>query len=243
MKFEEINSINVNNKVEKRKSGGIELSYLSWSYAVAEMTKLFPDWKYEVKMFDGKPYCYDENTGYMVFTSITADGRTLDMWLPVMDSTNKAMLNEPYTYKTKYDERTVAKASMFDINKTIMRCLVKNMAMFGLGLYIYAGEDLPEQDDSFKKEVVAQKTKDTKAKNAELKEARNTPEQLKDRWNSAMAYVRKLNEVTIKNESLMKQVNDLVDCLENAGLLSEKEELVSLINSKINLDDNDLIPY
>lgn len=97
--------------------------------------------------------------------------------------------------------------------------------------------------DIFNEAVVAQKTKDTKAKNAELKEARNTPEQLKDRWNSAMAYVRKLNEVTIKNESLMKQVNDLVDCLENAGLLSEKEELVSLINSKINLDDNDLIPY
>ena len=58
---------------------------------------------------------------------------------------------EPYTYKVydkfkkEYVERTVEAASMFDINKTIMRCLVKNLAMFGLGLYIYAGEDIPEK--------------------------------------------------------------------------------------------------
>jgi hypothetical protein len=66
------------------------------------------------------------------------------MWLPVMDGANKAMKAEAYTYTTKYGEKDVEPASMFDINKTIMRCLVKNLAMFGLGLYIYAGEDLPE---------------------------------------------------------------------------------------------------
>jgi DNA-directed RNA polymerase subunit RPC12/RpoP len=49
-----------------------------------------------------------------------------------------------YTYTTKYGEKTVDAISMFDINKAVMRCLVKNLAMFGLGLYIYAGEDLPE---------------------------------------------------------------------------------------------------
>ena len=48
-------------------------------------------------------------------------------------------------FKKEYVERTVEAASMFDINKTIMRCLVKNLAMFGLGLYIYAGEDIPEK--------------------------------------------------------------------------------------------------
>jgi hypothetical protein len=72
------------------------------------------------------------------------------MWLPVMDGANKAMKRTPYTYKVwnrqtkQWTEKTVAAATMFDINKTIMRCLVKNLAMFGLGLYIYAGEDLPE---------------------------------------------------------------------------------------------------
>lgn len=150
-KFLELLKLNVNDKIEKRKNGGVELSYLSWSYAVVEFTKAYPNFTYEIKMFDGKPYSYDEKTGYMVFTSITADGQTKDMWLPVMDGANKAMKDKPYTYKTKYEEKTVAPATMFDINKTIMRCLVKNMAMFGLGLYIYNGEDLPEQEQKQEK--------------------------------------------------------------------------------------------
>ena len=100
------------------------------------------------------PYVYDEKTGYMVFTKVEIEGITHEMWLPVMDSANKAMKDKPYTYKVKkynyqtksYEpiEKTVEAATMFDINKTIMRCLTKNLAMFGLGLYIYAGEDLPE---------------------------------------------------------------------------------------------------
>jgi hypothetical protein len=73
------------------------------------------------------------------------------------------MLNHPYTYKVKeykdgkqtgnYIEKHVEPASMFDINKTIMRCLVKNIAMFGLGIYIYAGEDLPEGYEISKEEA------------------------------------------------------------------------------------------
>lgn len=141
MKFEELLKLNVNDKVEKKNG----LSYLSWSYAVAEFTKAYPDFKYEIKTFNNLPYMYDENTGYMVFTSITADGQTKEMFLPVMDNNNKAMKNKPYTYKTSYGEKIVASATMFDVNKAIMRCLVKNMAMFGLGLYIYNGDDLPEQ--------------------------------------------------------------------------------------------------
>lgn len=156
MKFEELLKLNVNDKIETRKSGKTELKYLSWSYAVAEFTKAYPNFTYEIKMFDGKPYIYDENTGYMVFTSITAEEQTKEMWLPVMNSANKAMKKEKYTYmvkkidkytgEEKLVEMTVEPATMFDINKTIMRCLVKNMAMFGLGLYIYNGEDLPETE-------------------------------------------------------------------------------------------------
>ena len=157
MKFEELLKLNVNDKIETRKSGKTELKYLSWSYAVAEFTKAYPNFTYEIKMFDGKPYIYDENTGYMVFTSITAEEQTKEMWLPVMNSANKAMKKEKYTYmvkkidkytgEEKLVEMTVESATMFDVNKTIMRCLVKNMAMFGLGLYIYNGEDLPESEE------------------------------------------------------------------------------------------------
>ena len=81
----------------------------------------------------------------MVFTSVTIEDLTHTMWLPVMDAANKAMKSTSYTYNTKFKKDIpVEPATMFDVNKTIMRCLVKNLAMFGLGLYIYSGEDLPE---------------------------------------------------------------------------------------------------
>lgn len=157
--FDVLNAINVNDKTEKKKSGGTELTYLSWTWAWAEVKKRFPDAHYEIIMHNGLPYVYDENTGYMVFTNVTIDGITHTMWLPVMDGANKAMKNKPYTYSTKYNgEKTVDAATMFDVNKTIMRCLVKNLAMFGLGLYIYSGEDLPEV------EVEEQKTAQEVAK-------------------------------------------------------------------------------
>jgi len=141
--FEDLNKINVND----HKEGKNGLSYLSWTWAWAAFKKALPDATYEIKTFENNlPYVYDEKTGYMVFTSVTAGGITHDMWLPVMDSNNKAMKSEPYTVKTKYKEINVKAADMFDINKTLMRCLVKNLAMFGLGLYIYSGEDLPEEE-------------------------------------------------------------------------------------------------
>jgi hypothetical protein len=142
MSFEKLLQLNVNDNVEKKNG----LSYLSWSWAWQNFKKEYPTATYKVRTFEnGLPYIYDANTGYMVFTEVTVDDLTHEMWLPVMDGANKAMKSEPYTYKTKYAEKSVEAATMFDINKTIMRCLVKNLAMFGLGLYIYAGEDLPEE--------------------------------------------------------------------------------------------------
>lgn len=136
-KFEELLSLNLNDKTDKKG----KYTYLSWAFAVEEMTKAYPNWDYEIITFNNLPYQYDEKIGYMVWTSITVDDKTKKMWLPVMDFQNKAKKN----------------ADMMDINKTIMRCLVKNMAMFGLGLYIYAGEDLPsESDDSNNKTMPKQ---------------------------------------------------------------------------------------
>jgi hypothetical protein len=144
--FNELYKINVNEHVEKKNTGKAQLSYLSWTYAWKEVKSRFPDASYEIVKFEnGLPYCYDENTGYMVYTRVTIEGITHEMWLPVMDSHNDAMLNHSYEVKTKYSSYTVDKCTMFDVNKTIMRCLTKNLAMFGLGLYIYSGEDLPSE--------------------------------------------------------------------------------------------------
>lgn len=140
-KFQELYSLNVNQYVEKKN----DLSYLSWAFAWAEFKKIYPEATYEVKKDEqGRCYFGDENIGYMVYTSVTAGGLTYEMWLPVMDGANKAMKAQAYTYSTRYGEKTCEAMTMFDVNKTVMRCLVKNLAMFGLGLYIYAGEDLPQ---------------------------------------------------------------------------------------------------
>lgn len=139
--FQELYSKDVNKYVEQKNG----LNYLSWAYAWAEFKKTYPDATYEVKKDEnGKSYFGEPDIGYMVYTSVTAGGLTYEMWLPVMDGANKAMKSKPYNYKTQYSEKTVNAMTMFDVNKTVMRCLVKNLAMFGLGLYIYAGEDLPE---------------------------------------------------------------------------------------------------
>jgi len=141
--FENLFEVNVNDHVEKKK----DLSYLSWPYAWAEIKKRYPKANYKIHQFGEKqlPYVFDEDIGFMVFTSVMIEDVTHSMWLPVMDSSNKAMKSEGYTYDTKYKKDiSVEPATMFDVNKTIMRCLVKNLAMFGLGLYIYSGEDLPE---------------------------------------------------------------------------------------------------
>lgn len=140
-KFQELYSLDVNKYVEKKQG----LSYLTWSFAWAEFKKIYPDATYEVKKDEqGRCYFGDEQIGYMVYTTVTAGGLTYEMWLPVMDNANKSMKLNAYKYQTRNGEKSVEAISMFDINKAVMRCLVKNLAMFGLGLYIYAGEDLPE---------------------------------------------------------------------------------------------------
>lgn len=146
--FLDMRKINVNDRVEKKDG----LSYLTWSWAWDEFKQAYPEATYEVMKNDqGLPY-FESNAGAMCYTRVTVNGLTHEMWLPVMDGKNKAMKSMPYTYsvrdfKTKQQvEKTVEAFTMFDVNKTVMRCLVKNLAMFGLGLYIYAGEDLPHED-------------------------------------------------------------------------------------------------
>ncbi len=140
---EKLLSLDVNGFTEKKG----KLTYLSWANGWKEFLKVYPDATYKVlKNEDGTPIFGNNKFGYMVYTEVTANNITREMWLFVMDGANKSMKDEAYKYTTKYGEKSVEAMSMFDVNKTVMRCLTKNLAMFGLGLYIYAGEDLPEDN-------------------------------------------------------------------------------------------------
>ena len=212
--FDELNAINVNDKTEKKKSGGTELTYLSWTWAWAEVKKRYPEAHYEIIMHNGLPYVYDENTGYMVFTTVTIDGITHMMWLPVMDGANKAMKNQPYTYATKYNgEKTVDAATMFDVNKTIMRCLVKNLAMFGLGLYIYAGEDLPEAEVEEQKtahEVARKKLEKIDSVQLETLKAILSGNGIEEKFVLDLYKLKSLEEVTNqKYENIQAHIDDI----------------------------------
>lgn len=150
--FIKLYHLDVTDKVETKDTGKTSLSYLSWAWAWAEVKKEYPDATYEIKKFDNGsgrlvPYMFDDSLGIMCFTEVTIEDITHEMWLPVMDGANKAMKFDTYDYQTKFGTKTVQPATMFDVNKTLMRCLVKNLAMHGLGLHIYAGEDLPELDE------------------------------------------------------------------------------------------------
>lgn len=151
-KFNQLSSLNVNDKTEKKNG----LTYLSWSNAWLEFKKVYPTATYNVvkNPQTGLPYFVDPAVGIMVFTEVEADGLKYSMWLPVMDGANKAMKIQPYTYQVwnkttkQYENRKVEAATMFDINKAIMRCLTKCLAMHGLGIYLYNGEDMPEPVES-----------------------------------------------------------------------------------------------
>lgn len=124
--FSKLNAINVNDKTEQKNG----LTYLSWAYAWGEVKRLFPDANYTVyENPQGWNYFTDGRTCW-VKTGVTVNGIEHIEYLPVMDYKNKSI---PHDHVTSYD-----------INKTIQRSLTKACARHGLGLYIYAGEDLPE---------------------------------------------------------------------------------------------------
>ena len=172
--FEVLCAVDCNEHTEVKDTGKVKLTYLSWAWAWAEVKKRYPDTTYEVIKFNGLPYAYDEKTGYMVYTTVTIQGLTHEMWLPVMDGNNRSMLDHPYKVTFKNGSSiTVQPATMFDINKTIMRCLTKNLAMHGLGHYIYAGEDLPVPPEEETR--TEQKKKPAKKDTAE-KQAQEDPD-------------------------------------------------------------------
>ena len=120
-------STNVNNHTEKKGN----LTYLSWAWAWAEALKADEDATYKVEMFGDKCYM-DINGTAMVFVTVTMFRKPVTCQLPVMDFRNKAIVDP----------------DAFAVNTAIMRCMTKALSLHGLGLYIYAGEDLPEGEGS-----------------------------------------------------------------------------------------------
>ena len=118
--FNELRTINVNEHIEKKG----KFNYLSWTWAVDQLLQNDPNATWEFK----DPVYFAETL--MVFCSVTAFGKTMNCQMPVIDSRNKAIPNP----------------NAMDVNTAMMRCLTKCISLFGIGLYIYAGEDLPTEE-------------------------------------------------------------------------------------------------
>lgn len=121
--FAELYKVNVAEHVEKKNG----FSYVSWPFAVAELRKRHPTATWEVCRFDGMPFL-KSSAGYFVEVAVTVEGVRLSQIHPVLDHAN----------------RPIKEPTAFHINTSIQRALVKAIALHGLGLFVYAGEDLPE---------------------------------------------------------------------------------------------------
>ena len=141
--FATLNSINVNEHTEKKNG----LTYLSWAWAWAEVKKRYPDASYKVyENADGWNYFTDGRTAW-VKTSVTIEGQEIIEYLPVMDFHNKSI--------------PLDKVTSMDVVKSIQRSITKAIARHGCGLYVYAGEDIPEDpDEKPKKKSSADAAKD-----------------------------------------------------------------------------------
>lgn len=134
--FETLNKIDVGKHIEKKNG----LSYLSWAWAWQTLKENYPDANYKIyETESGCNYFTDGRTGW-VKTGVTVNGLEHIEYLPIMDYNNKSIPLE--------------KITSFDVNKAIQRSLTKAVARHGLGLYVYAGEDLPEEPKNEEKIVV-----------------------------------------------------------------------------------------
>ncbi|MES5869226.1 DUF1071 domain-containing protein [Bacillus cereus group sp. RP32] len=165
--FSKLAQIDCTEHVEKKG----RFSYLSWAWAVKKLREVDPTATWEVKRFDGVPYLKTD-CGYFVEVEVTVQGIPLSQIHPILNNQNKP----------------IAEPNSFDINTSIQRCLVKAIALHGLGLYIYAGEDLPEVQEEM---ITAQQVGAIKLNIKKL------------------ATLRKVDEETIKGHLSIKEVAEL----------------------------------
>lgn len=203
--FETLNAINVNDKTEKKNG----LTYLSWAWAWGEAKKAYPDATYTI---------YENNAGWNYFTDgktcwvktgVTIEGLEHIEYLPVMDYRNKSI--------------TVDNVTSFDVNKTIQRSLTKALARHGLGLYIYAGEDLPDGEDAPK----------TEPKVKEVVKLSKVTEQNIVKLIEQYSTMRNGNASELTKYYLQKfNVKELAELTEEQGKLIVKE-LIKLIDRRV----------
>jgi len=152
--FETLNKIDVSQYTEKKG----KFNYLSWSYAVRELLKVCPTATWEVHTFEGvdgteQPYMKN-GTGAYVQVSVNVDDVVRSQIHPVLDNRNQ----------------TIKEPNAFEINTSIQRCLAKAIALHGLGLYIFAGEDLPEPDALSQTQIDEMKARAEKIKDKKVKQ-------------------------------------------------------------------------
>jgi hypothetical protein len=148
--FQKLKDVDISKLAEQKG----KFDYLSWAHAVREVLKVFPEATWEVHEYDNMPYM-QTTTGYYTKVSVTIEGITRTQIHPVLDNKNQS-IDTP---------------NAFQINTSIQRCLAKAIALHGLGLSLFAGEDLPnnitdKQEKEFTK--LANQVKDEKAKKAML---------------------------------------------------------------------------
>lgn len=125
--YETLSVVDVNHFTEKKG----RFTYLSWAHAVGVLQKHYPTAAWEVREWDGAPYLVHKDIGGFVCVTVTVDGLSRTQWHPILDNNNKTIAAD--------------KIDAFDVNRSIQRCLAKAIALHGLGLYVFQGEDLPDQ--------------------------------------------------------------------------------------------------
>lgn len=144
---QDFNYFVVLNKIECATEKKNNLTYVSWSDAWTKVKEQHPEATYTIyENAEWFPF-WESKFGIDCKVGVTINWLEHIVRLPVMDWANKPQKAEAYTYKTKYGDKTCEAADAFDINKTIQRAFAKAIAMHGIGLYVYRGEDLPEEID------------------------------------------------------------------------------------------------
>lgn len=179
--FETLNSINVNDKVEKKSN----LTYLSWAWAWEQLKRNYPQASYTIYEDVNGMFYHNDGKSAWVKTGITVQGQEHIEYLPVMDFRNNSI--------------TIEKITSVDVNKSIQRSLTKSIARHGLGLYIYANEDLPSVAEELANPPKNTKPKEATPKKVEPKKVTTIKLEIGDEnWDNVLRFVVANKELGLK---------------------------------------------
>ena len=186
--FQTLNDINVNGHTEVKDTGRVRLTYLSWAWAWAEVKKNYPDATYTVyENANGWNYHTDGRTCW-VKTGVTIEGMEHIEYLPVMDNRNNSIPAD--------------KVTSMDVNKAIQRSLTKAAARHGLGLYIYAGEDLPETESVQEAERIERAELEKAKKEISIAQSRDELTVVWNKYSSLKTNQEFINAVTERSKMI-----------------------------------------